>query len=134
MFSIGQISARTGVKVPTIRYYEGIGLMPEAGRTAGGQRRYDRAGLERLQFIRHGRDLGFSLEDIAELLRLDDPDGAHDIAARHLARTRDRIARLQRLEAELTRVAAACDGGHAHGPCRVVEAVADHDGCSGAHR
>ena len=70
MLSIGQLSRRTGVKVPTIRYYEQVGLMPSAGRTEGNQRRYDQDGLERLGFIRHARDLGFSLEDIKSLIAL----------------------------------------------------------------
>ena len=58
MYSIGELSRRTGVKVPTIRYYEQMGLMPEGERTQGNQRRYRRDELERLAFIRHARDLG----------------------------------------------------------------------------
>ena len=65
MFSIGELSKRTKVKVPTIRYYEEMGLLTEAERTSGNQRRYDKEGLERLSFIRHARDLGFSIEAIS---------------------------------------------------------------------
>lgn len=61
MYSIGQISRRTGIKVPTIRYYEDMGLIEPADRTEGNQRRYDAAGLEKLGFIKHARDLGFSI-------------------------------------------------------------------------
>lgn len=64
MFSIGELSKRTKVKVPTIRYYEEMGLLAEAERTSGNQRRYDKDGLERLSFIRHARDLGFVKEII----------------------------------------------------------------------
>lgn len=57
MYSIGELSRRTGVKVPTIRYYEQIGLLPEAERSSGNQRLYSRKAMERLAFIRHARDL-----------------------------------------------------------------------------
>ena len=68
MLTIGTLAKRTGTKVQTIRYYETIGLMPEPERTEGGQRRYSQAGLDRLAFVRHGRQLGFSLEAIRDLL------------------------------------------------------------------
>ena len=60
MLSIGKLGAQAGVKVPTIRYYEQIGLLPEAERSAGNQRLYSRKSMERLAFIRHARDLGFT--------------------------------------------------------------------------
>src|SRR5690606_8356649 len=66
--SIGDLARRTGVKVPTIRYYEQIGLLPSPPRTAGGQRRYGEDELKRLDFIRHARDLAFDIEDIRQLL------------------------------------------------------------------
>ena len=75
MLSIGQLSKRTGVKVPTIRYYEQTGLIDAPERSEGNQRRYSNAELERLAFIRHARDLGFSIEAIRQLLDLSrDPD------------------------------------------------------------
>ncbi|WP_238367524.1 MerR family transcriptional regulator [Mesobacterium pallidum] len=132
MFSIGELSRRTGVKVTTIRWYEGQGLIANDGRTEGGQRRYSRRGLERLGFIRHARDLGLPLEAIRALIGMEDGDhaSAHAIARDHLEGVRDRIARLKRLEAELERIAGLCDGD---GPCRVVEAFGDHAQCEGAH-
>lgn len=72
MLSIGTLAKRTGTKVQTIRYYEQIGLMPEPERTEGGQRRYGTQSHDRLAFIRHARQLGFSLEAIRELLDLSD--------------------------------------------------------------
>jgi len=137
MFSIGQMSARTGVKVPTIRYYEDIGLIAATGRTAGNQRRYDDDGLQRLGFIRHARDLGLPLDAIRTLLSLQGADGApcedaHRIAADHLHHIRDRIARLQRLEAELSRIALACDG-ESSATCAVLDAFGDHAQCNAAH-
>ena len=64
MYSIGTMSKTTRVKVPTIRYYEDIGLLSEPGRNAGNQRRYDQDGMDALGFIKHARDLGFALYDI----------------------------------------------------------------------
>jgi DNA-binding transcriptional MerR regulator len=69
---IGDLARATGCKVQTIRYYEEIGLMPEPARTAGNQRRYNERHVDRLAFIRHSRELGFSLEPIRELLSLSD--------------------------------------------------------------
>jgi DNA-binding transcriptional MerR regulator len=75
MLTIGSLGKKTGTKVQTVRYYEQIGLMPEPGRTEGGQRRYGDAEVDRLSFIRHARQLGFPLEAIRELLDLsDNPD------------------------------------------------------------
>ncbi|MCG7519646.1 helix-turn-helix domain-containing protein [Ruegeria sp. Ofav3-42] len=137
MYSIGSLSRRTGVKVPTIRFYEDKGLLPKPERTAGNQRRYDETALKRLLFIRHCRDLGLPLADVVGLLSLEGASGsdlnrAHEIAEKQLADLRDRIARLQNLEAELTRISAACDGKHDH-VCAVLHAFGDHSECMGAH-
>lgn len=137
MFSIGQLSARTGVKIPTIRYYEQMGLIENAGRSAGNQRRYDQAGLERLSFIRHARDLGLSIGDIRELAELSrHPEqpctGAHALAGRHLQSVRERIKKLRRLEKELERITALPDAGHVGG-CNVIQALADHSLCKSDH-
>ncbi len=137
MFSIGALSKATGVKVPTIRYYEQIGLLAPGQRNAGNQRRYDQAGLQALQFIKHARDLGFALDDIRALIALDgtaraDCAAADRIAAAQLQTVRDRIARLQRLAQELERISGLCQSGH--GPeCRVLQALGDHDQCGGDH-
>lgn len=64
MLSIGELSRATDCKVETIRYYEKIGLMPEPARSAGNQRRYGERHRDRLHFIRHSRQLGFSIEAI----------------------------------------------------------------------
>ena len=137
MLSIGQMSRRTGVKVPTIRFYEQKGLLPEPERTAGNQRRYTPAALSRLAFIRHARELGLPLDDVAALISLegargDALDRAHDIAQGQQARLKDRIAKLQSLERELGRIATACDGKHDH-VCAVLHAFGDHRTCEGEH-
>ncbi|MEI2807126.1 MerR family transcriptional regulator [Albidovulum sp.] len=134
MLTIGKLGAAAGVKVPTIRYYEQIGLLPPPGRSTGNQRLYPRAALDRLTFIRHARDLGFPLEAIRDLLSLSDrPDqscaAADAIARTQLAAVRARIARLTALEAELQRMVAQC----AHGTiasCRVIEVLGDHSHCA----
>ena len=127
MFSIGVLSRRTGVKIPTIRYYEQMGLLTHDGRTSGNQRRYSQSGLDRLGFIKHARDLGLSLEMVKELIGIDAFDHAetHRIATEHLIGVQDRIARLKRLEAELVRIVASCDGSEDH-DCNILSAFADH--------
>lgn len=137
MYSIGQISAQTGVKIPTIRFYEDKGLLDRPDRTSGNQRRYDMAALTRLRFIRHARDLGLPLKDVRALISLEGASGAeldqaHEIAQTQREGLRQRIAQLQMLEAELTRISEACDGQHDH-VCAVLHAFGDHDRCAGTH-
>ncbi|RMC32055.1 MerR family transcriptional regulator [Paracoccus alkanivorans] len=137
MLTIGTLAKRTGTKVQTIRYYEQIGLMPEPGRTAGGQRRYGDVELDRLSFIRHSRELGFSLDAIRELLDLSDtPDhscGHIDaIAQKQLKAVEARIVRLEALRAELKRMIGECSGG-AVADCRVLEVLRDHSECLSDH-
>ncbi|MEL6202287.1 MAG: helix-turn-helix domain-containing protein [Pseudomonadota bacterium] len=136
MFSIGQLSKRTGVKIPTIRYYEQMGLIDVPERSEGNQRRYTADGLSRLSFIRHSRDLGFSIEDIKGLLDLSQhPEkpchDAHGIAVKHLKNVQDRIAKLRRLERELKRVS-KCDADSV-AECAVIETLADHRLCETEH-
>lgn len=128
-FSIGDLAARTGTKVETIRYYEKSGLMPPVARTAGGHRAYDQAHLDRLAFIRHSRELGFPLESVRTLLALSDrPDQScaevDKVAHDHLRAVRERIARLKALETELVRMIE--HGRHGQiAECRVIEVLAD---------
>ncbi len=137
MISIGTMSRRTGTKVQTIRYYEQIGLLPEPERSAGGQRRYRQADLDRLSFIRHARQLGFSLDAIRELLELaDHPErpcaGADSIARRQLVQVERRILRLQALKTELERMLRECSGDSV-AECRVLEILRDHSECLTEH-
>jgi DNA-binding transcriptional MerR regulator len=128
--TIGQLAERTGCKVQTIRYYEQIGLMPEALRTEGNQRRFGEAHHERLAFIRHSRELGFPLAAIRELLRLaDNPnhscEAADRIARRQLQQVESRIARLEAHKTELKRITRQCRGGRI-ADCQIIEALASH--------
>jgi DNA-binding transcriptional MerR regulator len=132
-FSIGELSRRTQVKVPTIRYYEQIGLLAAPQRTAAKQRRYEDADVRRLNFIRHSRELGFEVNAIRELLELSThPDhsckDADRIARHHLEQVDGRIARLTALRGELTRMIGECGHGRMS-ECRVIQVLADHDLC-----
>lgn len=136
-YSIGQMSRRAGVKVTTIRYYESRGLIPQPARTAGGQRRYNEAALERLAFLRHARELGFGLDDIGDLMVLAEAPAkdcapAHEIARKQLAAVDRRMSILSRLREELARLTDADDPGKA-GECRVIQVLGDHRLCIGAH-
>ncbi|MCK0206564.1 helix-turn-helix domain-containing protein [Starkeya koreensis] len=136
-FTIGEAARASGVKVPTIRYYEEIGLLPSPPRTEGGRRSYGGEDLRRLAFIRHARELGFEIEAIRTLLRLqDEPDqscaAADAIARDHLVAVERRIASLTALRAELARMVEGCSHGHVS-ECRVIEILADHGECRHHH-
>lgn len=129
-FTIGQLARQTGCKIPTIRYYEHIGLLPEPHRSAGNTRLYGSAHMKRLAFIQHCRELGFSQAAIRELLELaEHPDrsceAVTEIAQAHLDDVNRRIARLMALKVELERMIAACGGGRV-AQCRIVETLTDH--------
>ena len=130
---IGEVSKRCGVKVATIRYYEGIGLLPPPPRSQGNRRSYGTADVQRLAFIRHARELGFDTDAIRQLLALaglpEQPcDGADAIARAHLAGIEDRIVRLVALRSELR--AMVEPGPHGQiAECRVIEVLADHGKC-----
>lgn len=134
---IGELSRRTGVKVPTIRFYEQIGLLPSPPRTEGNQRRYGKPEVERLNFIRHSRELGFEVEDIRELLEMTaSPQAschqADSIARNHLTEIDRRIASLTALRGELTRMVEECGHGRIC-DCRIIEVLADHGECAAEH-
>ena len=135
--SIGALARRAATKVPTIRYYETIGLMPPPFRSQGNQRLYDARQVSRLLFIRHARELGFPIEAIRTLLALTDGperscDEADRLATAQLVQVRSRIARLRALEAELERMTESCRGGRAT-DCRVIEILGNHALCAADH-
>ncbi|MFC4626486.1 helix-turn-helix domain-containing protein [Daeguia caeni] len=131
--SIGDVSKNSGVKVPTIRYYEQIGLLPCPPRSEGNRRLYTKRDIERLAFIRHARELGFDIEAIRALLDLQDRPAQSCAMADELARARlrdveERIEKLQALKTELQRMLDC----NAHGrvdQCRVIEVLGHHDQC-----
>ena len=132
MYTIGQLAKLSGVKATTIRYYEDIGLLDEPERSAGNQRRYAQEAVARLAFIRHARTLGFGLDAIADLIRLQNhPDQscqeAAQLAGDLLISVRERIAQLQQLEQELTAINDGCrndDGTAAN--CHILGTLAQN--------
>src|SRR5262245_52552457 len=135
--TIGRLAEATSTKVQTIRYYESIGLLPPFTRTEGGHRLYDREDQKRLTFIRHARDLGFSIEAIRALLSItDNPETscerADDIASRRLEEVEQRLKRLKALKKELKRMVEECGHGRVC-DCRVIEVLSDHRLCRTAH-
>lgn len=131
--SIGGLSRETDVKVPTIRFYEQIGLLPAASRTDSNRRTYEPGDVKRLRFIRHARELGFELDAIRQLLGLADHperpcDEADAIAREHLAEIDNKVGRLVALRAEIQQMVDGCDQERIAN-CRVIEVLADHGEC-----
>jgi DNA-binding transcriptional MerR regulator len=130
---IGALAAETRVKVPTIRYYESVGLLPAADRTESNRRAYGPKDVRRVRFIRHARELGFEVEAIRQLLGLaDQPDRpcheADAIARTHLSDIDHKIARLVVLRSEVQHMVDQCARGQIR-ECRVIEVLADHGEC-----
>lgn len=128
VFRIGDLARLTNTKVVTIRYYESIELMPVPERSAANYRVYGKVQLDRLRFIRRCRDLGFSLDQIAELVALSSdsqkPCGEVDALTHiHLAEVEAKIADLNALAAELRRIGAQCQGRTTISNCRIIEAL-----------
>lgn len=124
---ISEASQASGCHLETIRYYERIGLMPSPTRTGSGYRSYSEQDVERLRFITRGRDLGFSLDEIRSLMRLDqDGDLACEdvtrLAQQHLIDVQERIRDLQRVARELERTISSCGGG-VRAQCAILDAL-----------
>lgn len=123
VLTIGKLTRAAGVTTPTIRYYEEIGLLPKAGRSAAGQRIYAESELERLTFIRRCRDFGFSIKQVRVLAGLSisadrDCGEVRDMAHAHLGAVREKLVELKALEASLKAFAERCDTACAGGPGR----------------
>jgi len=113
--TIGRLAEETRVNLETIRYYERIGLMPSPRRTEGGHRDYDPAHARQLAFIRRGRELGFSIDEIRALLALASTERGscaevREIATSHLLEVRAKLAHLRKLENILAETVAKCSG------------------------
>ncbi len=124
---IGDLANATGTKVQTIRYYEEIGLLPPSARTEGNYRTYDGGALRRLSFIRRSRDLGFSLDQVRELLGLADHSdrscaAVETIAREHRKAIERKIADLTALDGELTHIIERCGHGTV-AECGILEAL-----------
>lgn len=124
-FPIGKLSRLSGVNIETIRYYEKIGLVPKPQRTRNGRRSYGATDIRTLCFVRRGRELGFTLNEVRALLALGGPGRAscgevRSVAAHHLADIRAKIADLSKLERLLSKTIAKCSGSRAP-DCPVID-------------
>lgn len=133
MMSIGAAAQVTGCSVPTIRYYEQIGLLPTGHRTDAGRRIFDDSALQRLTFIRRCRDFGFSIEQVREMVGLaDNPNRPcmelREIAAGHLTSLRAKLAELMSLERDMATFVQECDTACAGGAvlnCTILDQLAE---------
>ena len=135
----GQLSARSGVKLETIRYYERVGLLPSPPRSATGYREYQTDHLQRLIFLRRSRQLGFSIEEIRDLLMLaSEPSRVYDdvsrLAAAHLSSVRAKARELQRLQRALERLVSSCPASTCVTRCTILEALAGSESTVVAQR
>lgn len=109
---IGQLSRSTGVNIETIRYYEREGLVPEPARSPGGHRQYTREAVERLRFVRRARELGFSLDEIRQLISFSDGsqrcEDIRQLAEAHLRDVHQKIRDLRRLQLSLRALTDQC--------------------------
>jgi MerR family copper efflux transcriptional regulator len=128
--TIGRVAQSAGVAIDTIRFYEREGLLPEPKRRPSGYREYDIGTVSRLRFIRRAKDLGFTLEEIRELLALSADrhggvEGVRERAATRLRAIEDRIAELQRVRDGLAELVEACPGHGAPEDCPILKALAE---------
>ena len=126
-FTIGQLAQNTGTKAETIRYYEKIGLLEAPARSEGNYRKYGASDQGRLSFVRRARELGFSIDQIRELIAFAE-HGEHecssvdDVVRLHITDINKKIRDLQALQIELKRMIGNCPGGRVS-ECRVLEAL-----------
>jgi MerR family mercuric resistance operon transcriptional regulator len=124
--TIGVLAYAAGVNVETIRFYQRKGLMQEPDRPLGGIRRYGKADLARVRFIKSAQRLGFSLDEVGELLKLE--DGSHCTEARaqaerKLADVRERLADLRRIEVVLQDLVQRCCAAQGEVRCPLIQAL-----------
>lgn len=124
---IGEAARATGVSAKMIRHYEAIGLIPSADRRSSNYRDYDVQDLHRLGFVRRARDLGFSIDEIRDLLKLwaDTTRSSKDVKALalgHIAELEGKIALLNEMRTTLRHLAYACDGDH-RPDCPIIKSL-----------
>ena len=127
--TIGGLAKQAGVNVETIRFYQRRGLLEEPEKPLGGVRRYAPAHIRRLRFIREAQELGFSLDEVAELLALEDGRQCREaerIGSNKLATVRERLAQLKRVEAVLAALMDQCHCNTGNLRCPLIDAL-EHD-------
>lgn len=129
--TIGTLAEQAGVNVETIRYYQRRGLLAEPEKPLGGIRSYRVADVERVRFIKSAQALGFTLEEVAQLLRLE--DGTHcaeagAIAEQKLEEVRTRLKSLRRMETALKRLIGQCHARRGKLSCPLIAALGGRRG------
>lgn len=127
---IGEMAAQAGVPTATVRYYERRGLIAEATRTPAGYRQYGEETARRLRFIKHAQELGFSLEEIQQMLelRVEDPAACARVEAttrRKIRAVRQRLTELKRLELTLQELVGSCEQHGRTEPCPILAVLTD---------
>jgi MerR family mercuric resistance operon transcriptional regulator len=126
--TIGRVAGAAGVNVETIRFYQRIGLVKEPDKPVGGIRRYPEETVHRVGFIKRAQQLGFSLEEIAGLLRLEEPRACattHDLALDKLADIEARLADLKRIRRTLKNLVAQCENIRGRVTCPIISTLSD---------
>jgi MerR family mercuric resistance operon transcriptional regulator len=132
--TIGTLARAAGVHVETVRYYQRRGLLAEPKRPPAGVRRYGEEAAARLRFIKRAQDVGFTLDEVAELLRLERGcSDAHNLATARLAAVERRIADLNRVGKTLRELIGRCEAGKSGG-CPIIEALAAQPGSEAVYR
>ena len=129
-FTIGRLAKVADVHVETIRYYQRRGLLVEPVKPLGGVRRYGENDACRLRFIKRAQTLGFSLDEVGELLSLEDGQhcaAAEQLGARKLAIVRERLTQLRRIEDALAQLVAQCHGNRGKVRCPLIAALEHND-------
>lgn len=124
--TIGSLADEAGVNVETIRYYQRRGLMPEPDKPAHGYRRYDATTVKRVRFIKRAQALGFTLEEIGGLLKLDEAHACaetRELASHKLQTIETKLADLVAMRKALTALLCQCDAGAMKGNCPIIHAL-----------
>jgi MerR family mercuric resistance operon transcriptional regulator len=126
--TIGRLADAAGVNIETVRFYQRSGLIDEPARPCGGYRTYSEEHIRRIRFIKRAQLLGFTLDEITSLLKLDGLQACtstRDLAARKLAMVEDKLADLQAMKNALTDMVARCDSEERDDGCPIIQALID---------
>lgn len=129
-FNIGEAASRSGVSAKMVRHYESLGLLPSVNRTESGYRQYTEKEVHTLRFIKRSRDLGFSMAEITELLKLwqnrrRSSAEVRRIASRHVAELNQRIVEMEGMRRTLQHLIHCCQGDH-RPDCPILDELEGH--------
>ncbi len=130
-FTIGRLAKQAGVGIDTVRFYERRGLLPEPERTASGYRLYQSDSIDRIRFVRRAKQLGFTLDEIENLLILQDQGGrkseVKSLTDQKLAQINAKIEDLTRMRDVLSDLSTRCSGKGTVSTCPIIDAIAESD-------